>query len=129
MASKHKRSLESVVGSETYLVWVNMLQALVPDGRTHRLAPLVAAMLQYALTIAEDISGEEAEEESVTQSLLDAAEAGDPSEVKEYLHDVVDRLFKDAKAKYQRTSARGMEYSIADDAYEEFIHWYDMPWE
>jgi hypothetical protein len=129
MPSKPKRSLASVVGAETYSVWVKMLRALVPDGRTHRLAPLVAGMLQYAVTMAEDNPDEEADEESVTRSLLDATEASDPSEVEDYLQDVVDQLFKDAKVKHERTSARGEGYSIAESVYEEFICWYNMPWE
>jgi hypothetical protein len=36
MPSKPKRSLQDVVGKETYTVWVDMLRELVPDGRTHR---------------------------------------------------------------------------------------------
>lgn len=47
MTATHQRSLDAVVGPDTYSVWVNMLRALVPQGRTHRLAPLVAGMLQY----------------------------------------------------------------------------------
>jgi hypothetical protein len=39
------------------------------------------------------------------------------------------KLFKDSGVGFQRTSSRGISYSIADDAYEEFLHWYDMPWE
>ena len=45
---KQKATPESVVGSPTYSVWVDMLERLVPGDRTHRLAPLVAGMLQYA---------------------------------------------------------------------------------
>jgi len=106
-----------------------MLHALVPDGRTHRLAPLVAAMLQYALVRAQDMPDDDTDENSIVQSLLDSTEASDPSEVKELLHDAVTRLFKDARVEYRRTSSRGDPYSIVDDAYEEYIHWYDMPWE
>ncbi len=125
MTTKRKRSLQDVVGEETYSVWVNMLRTLVPDGRTHRLAPLVAGMLQYALTIA----GEEAGDDSVAQSLRESAEAFEPEEVKRLLHDVVARLFKDAGVSYKRTSASGEDYSIADSVYYEYIHWFDMPWE
>ena len=54
---------------------------------------------------------------------------GLPNLVKKLLHDVVARLFKDAGVKYQRTSARGQDYSIADSIYEEYVRWFDMPWE
>ena len=126
---KSARSLEEVVGAEVYRTWVTMLYTLVPDGRTHRLAPLVAAMLQYALVIAEDKRNDDLDEGSIALSLLSSTEASDPSEVKELIHDVVTKLFKDARVEFSRTSSRGYQYSIADDAYAEYIHWYDMPWE
>lgn len=129
MPSEQKRSLASVVGQETYSVWVRMLRALVPGGRTHRLAPLIAGMLQYALTVAKGNPGEEVDERSVAQSLVDATEAADPSEVEEYLHDIVDELFRDAKVGYKRTSARGEDYSIEESAYQDFLSWRNMPWE
>ena len=123
------RSLEDVVGPHIYQTWVNMLHVLVPDGRTHRLAPLVAAMLQYALAVAENERNDDVDEGSVAASLLDTTEVGDLSEVKALLHDVVTRLFKEAGVGFQRTSSRGVSYSIADDAYEEYLHWDLMPWE
>lgn len=129
MTATHQRSLDAVVGQDTYLVWVNMLRALVPQGRTHHLAPLVAGMLHYAVTLTEEQSGDEAEEHAVGKSLREASEAIDPGTVKGLLHDVIDQLFRDAGVRYQRTSARGEAYSIADSVYDEFIHWFDMPWE
>lgn len=127
MPVKRKRTLKTVVGEETYSVWVSMLRSLVPSGRTHRLAPLVAGMLQYALAVAEELD-DEPDENSVAKSLLDSAEA-DPDEVNELLHDVIAQLFKDAGASYRRTSARGEDYSIADSICYEYVHWFDMPWE
>jgi hypothetical protein len=126
---RRARSLEEVVGPDVYPTWVDMLRVLVPDGRTHRLAPLVAAMLQYALEKAEALRPADEDENSVAVSLLSTTEVGDPSEVKALLHDVVTKLFKDAGVGFQRTSSRGISYSIAGDAYEEYLHWYDMPWE
>lgn len=52
MPAKRKQTLEEVVGQETYAMWVDMLRRLVPEGRTHRLAVLVAGMLHYAYLIA-----------------------------------------------------------------------------
>lgn len=120
------RSLAEVVGAETYQTWVRMLAALVPGGRTHRLAPLVAAMLQYATEQAGSLEGDEG---GLALSLLAAGEASDPSEIKDLIHDAVVRLFKDAGVDYERTGSRGQRYSIADDAYEEYLHWFNMPWE
>jgi hypothetical protein len=129
MTTKHKRSLEAVVGKETYALWADMLRRLVPEGRTHRLSVVVAGMLQYAYLIALDNVGDDVEEGSVAQALLDSGDGGDPEEVGEYLYDIVDRLFKDAGVKHKRTSARGEDYSIAESALEEYVSWFDMPWE
>jgi hypothetical protein len=122
-------SLEEIVGKETYTVWVEMLRQLVPEGRTHRLAPLVAAMLQYASTLAYEKYGGNPEEGSTAQLLLEASEAYDPEEALELLSELVQGLFEAAGVKFRRTSSRGDDYSIADSAVYEFIHWYDMPWE
>jgi len=129
MRSKSKRSLEDVVGKETDSVWVEMLRALVPGGRTHRLSVVVAGMLQYALEKAEMIKHKNEEEHSVAMSLIDAADAGYPDGIKELIHDVVDRLFKDAGVSYERVSKRGDHYSIADEVYNEFASWFNYPWD
>jgi hypothetical protein len=129
VANENSRSLRAVVGADTYEVWVRMLRELVPDGRTHRLAVVLAGMLQYAVAIAAAKSAKEKREGSLAYSLLEASEATDPSEVKDLIHHAVTQLFKDAKVRFERTNARGDKYSLAEDSYEEFIHWFDMPWE
>jgi hypothetical protein len=123
------RSLKTIVGSETYRVWINMLRSLVPEGRTHRLAPLVAGMLQYAAAIAYEKYGADTEEGSVAYSLVMAPDTGDPEEVMGELLDITERLFDDAGVPYGRASRRGDQYSVAESAIYEFVHWYDMPWE
>jgi hypothetical protein len=122
-------SLQEIVGKETYTVWVEMLRQLVPEGRTHRLAPLVAAMLQYASTLASEKYGDNPEEGSAAQVLLEASAAYDPEEAVKLLSELVQTLFEDAKVKFRRISARGNDYSIIESAVYEFIHWHDMPWE
>lgn len=126
--TKSKRSLQDVVGKETYSVWVDMLRELVPDGRTHRLSVLLAGMLQYALAISEELDEDELEEDSVALSLINANEMGS-DEIKDELHDVVKRFFKDAGVTFDRVSKRGEPYSIADEAYNEFVSWFDYPWD
>jgi hypothetical protein len=128
MSPNSKRSLQDVVGKETYAVWVDMLHELVPDGRTHRLSVLLAGMLQYALAIAEKLDEDELEEDSVALSLINANEMG-ADEIKDELHDVVKRLFKDAGVTFDRVSKRGEPYSVVDEAYNEFVIWYDYPWD
>lgn len=129
MAKKTSRSFGDIVGEDTYAVWVSMLKELVPHGRTHRLSVVLAGMLQYAASMAEPNQDKEADDSSLAPSLIQATEVGDPSEVEELIHDAVVQLFKDAKVPFERTSARGTKYSIAEEAYTEFIHWYNMPWE
>jgi hypothetical protein len=128
MTSKLKRSLQDVVGKDTYSVWVDMLRELVPGGRTHRLSVVVAGMLHYAIAVAENFDEDELEEESVALSLINANEM-DPDSMKDELHDVVKRLFKDAGVTFDRVSKRGEPYSIADEAYRELFSWYDYPWD
>ena len=129
MPRKSKRSLQDVVGKETYAVWVDMLRELVPDGRTHRLSVVIAGMLEYAVDKSMLIEDRNEEEHSVAMSLIDASDTSDPDAIKEFIHDVVDRLFKDAGVEYERVSKRGEHYSIADEIYNEFSGWYDYPWD
>jgi hypothetical protein len=128
MVTKSKRSLQDVVGKETYSVWLNMLREIVPDGRTHRLSVVVAAMLHYATVIAGKLDEDALEQGSVAWSLMNANEGG-PDEVQRELHDVVKRLARDADITFDRVSKRGEPYSIADEAYNEYCRWYDYPWE
>jgi hypothetical protein len=127
MAEKQKGSLKALVGQQTYDVWVDMLRRLVPEGRTHRLAPMIAGMLQYAYAIAYE-KEEEAEEGSAASILLECEDVVDPEDAPELL-DLVVQLFKAAKVKYKRVNSQGVGYSVAESTIYEFIHWFDMPWE
>ena len=129
MAPKQKRGLQTVVGQETYDVWTRMLHGLVPDGRTHRLAPMIAGMLHYAVSVVLEKYGTDPERDSVAHALLVASEANHPDEAADSLSDIIEQLFKDARVQYTRTSSRGEEYSIVEQAIYEFVEWYSIPWE
>lgn len=129
MKRKSKRSLEDIIGKETYAVWVDMLRELVPNGRTHRLSVVIAGMLQYSSEIAGRIENRNEDEDSAAMSIMDAAESGNPDDIKELIHDLVARLFMDAGVGYERISKRGEHYSIADEIYNEFASWFDYPWD
>ncbi len=120
--------LEQLVGEQVYSVWVDMLRRLVPDGRTHRLAPTIAAMLQYAVLIGLEKEGKRPEKGSVTWRLLQADEMGD-DKAEELLLPLLKKLFKDAGVEYKRTSASGEDYSVASEAVREYVEWFNMPWE
>lgn len=88
MRKRTRRSLQEVVGKETYIVWVNMLRELVPNGRTHRLSGLIAGMLQYTLEISEKIEHRSEEKHSVAMSIINTAETADMDHIKELIHDL-----------------------------------------
>ncbi len=129
VARKQQETLQTVVGQETYGVWTDMLHDLVPDGRTHRLAPMIAGMLRYASDMAYEKHGANPAKGTIARSLLLASEASHPDEAGESLSDIVEQLFQDAKVRYERTSSRGEGYSIVERAIHEFVEWYSMPWE
>lgn len=83
----------------------------------------------YAVEKSAQIEHRNEEEHSVAMSLIDATDISDPESIKELIHDVVDKLFKDAGVEYERISKRGEHYSIADEIYNEFSSWYDYPWD
>lgn len=123
------KSLADVVGPYVYETWVLMLRALVPEGRTHRLGPLVAAMLQYAYIAASQADADQLAENPVAAALIASADVYDPDEVDALVGDEVKQLFKDAGVEYKRRSKGGENYTILETAYQEYIHWFDMPWE
>ena len=81
------------------------------------------------LKLQQEIEYRNEDDHSVAMSLIDATEWGNPEDAKGLLHDVVARLFEDAGVRYDRTSKRGEHYSIADEAYNEFVSWFDYPWD
>lgn len=128
MTKKKQGDIKEIVGDKVYSVWVEMLRRLVPGGRTHRLAPMIAAMLQYASEIAYEKYGDKPEEGTVAYSLLIAQEDS-YDEAMNLLLPIVEKLFEDSQVKSKRKSKKGIEYSIADGAIQEFLNWYNMPWE
>lgn len=126
---KRAGSLASVVGEATYGVWVDMLKRLVPGGRTHRLAPMVAGMLQYAAERAFQRSRGTPPEGSVAGALISLMEEEGDSAHTDHLAEIVEQLFRDAGVKSVRADRRGQRYSLVDAAVEEFIRWDSMPWE
>lgn len=122
-------SLQAIVGISTYQVWTEMLSRLVPDGRSHRLAPLVAGMLKCAADIAYEKSGKNPKEGTIAHSLIYGMEEFEPEEPDNDIRDIVRQLFEDAKVKHKRTSRRGEEYDLIDRIIQEYVNWHNMPWE
>jgi hypothetical protein len=130
MKKGHSRlRLKEIVGDQVYAVWTDMLGRLVPQGRTHRLAPMIAAMLHYALAIAAEKDDNGNEEGSVTQRLISAYDNGYGEETEGRLLPLIQNLFRDAGVEYERISKAGEHYSIAEEAVNEFVSWYEYPWD
>ena len=122
-----KLSLKSVVGDATYGLWLEMLKVLVPGGRTHRLAPIVAGMLRYAAEHSTR-NGRRHPPAGVLVDALIALDEGD-NDATALVTAAVQRLFRDAGVRATRASRGGDPYSIVDAAIQEFQQWGAMPWE
>jgi hypothetical protein len=120
--------LRTTVGAKTYSVWLDMLQTLVPGGRTHRLAVLIAGMLHYALARSLGKSETKTKSQRLFKLLDSALDSQQEDELLPVI-ELVEKLFEDAGVPYQRRSRRGDSYSIATEAVNEFISWENMPWE
>jgi hypothetical protein len=122
-----KDCFQSIVGAATYQVWVDMLQKVVSEGRTHNLAPLVAGMLQYAYQVA-------LETDTVEDDVADAFvnEIDEPFQIAgipKPIWQATRQLFQEAGVHASHRSAHGDSTSVMEDAFEEFIHWHDYSWE
>lgn len=125
--SELSRDLGDLVGKDVYSTWLKMLKELVPHGRTHRLAVVVAGMLRYASACSYK---KDSPENDLSRRLQEADEAGmDLEENEELICPLVEQLFKDAGVSWRRTSSRGERYSIISHSIAEFMSWELMPWE
>lgn len=128
-------SLQSLVGDAIFEAWLETLRALVPDGRTHRLAVVVAGMLQQAALVAGKLPRSQ-RRGVLVEALLDP-EAGSEAASSYTPHDgpnlplegIVDGLFDAARVQHERVNARGDGYSVVSSVVYEYLHWFDMPWE
>ena len=118
---------KALVGPRSYEVILDILQTIGLDSRTERISVVIAGILRYAVEKAPadpTVGGME-------EALINVEE--DPQSEDEKYHDVVLELIDEiciaAKMINFRTSARGMDYSIAEQALSEYCRWYNMPWE
>jgi hypothetical protein len=139
-----RREWERLVGREMYSLWIKMLKQLGPHGRTHRLAVVVAGMLEYAASCRPSERGA-----NEVRRLLEGAdpyfESSDAGAIDRGYDDyedgpgeslpyesplpVIEQLFWDAKVRWKKVNSKGRSYSIAGTALEEFFNWELMPWE
>jgi hypothetical protein len=121
---------KDIIGAESYSAFIQMLKEIRPHARTHRISVVIAAMLRFALSeLLADY-----EDGPLAQALMALDEeprlaSEEKSEEYELLSDFIDELCREAGMRNQRESARGMSYSIAENAIAEYAGWYAMPWE
>jgi len=122
-----KPSLKSVVGETTYGVWLDMLKVLVPGGRTHRLAPIVAGMLRYAAEQSARNARRRPSAGALADALIGLDEGDDDATILVTI--AVQQLFRDAGVRVTRHARNGEPYSVVDASIHEFQRWGAMPWE
>ncbi|ACV68821.1 hypothetical protein [Desulfohalobium retbaense] len=119
--------IEEVVGKKVYGTWIDMLQKLVPEGITHRLAVVIAGMLRYA----EIVSHEKQDKSLNARKLAEFFELSYEQIMEDDIEGILsltEYFLKDANVSYKRFNAKGDEYSIAESAVYEFFSWENMPW-
>ena len=120
---------ESIVGTEIYSVFLEMLESIGPDARTHRICMVIAAMMRYTRNELID----EYQDNPLAMALIVLDEepylASEGSEEVEILEEFIDELCSKVGMHNRRESASYTQYSIAEHAIAEYSHWYFMPWE
>ena len=123
------KEFEKIVGKQMYSAFVRMLKEIGPHARTHRISVVIAAMLKCTL----DRLPGECEEGTLGDALSAIAEepylADEQSAESQKLHNLIDSLCDEAGMQNQRETAKGVPYSIAENAIAEFTSWYNIPWE
>lgn len=127
--------LRSLVGDSVFTAWLETLRLIVPEGRTHRLAVVLAGMLAHAASVARRLP-KSRRRGPLVEMLIDPSEVSDTADaytpyegVFHPLEDLVASLFLEAGVEHRRVNSRGHEYSIVPSAVYEYLHWFDMPWE
>ncbi len=117
---------KKIVGDEEYTSFLKLLKRIGPSSRTHRISVVIAGILRFALgNISDDYKSGSLEEALVV------VEEDPYSDGEEYLKlmELIDAICRETGIENHRVSARGAEYSIADNALADYSRWYNMPWE
>jgi hypothetical protein len=120
---------KEITGDECYSSFLNLLKEIGPDARTHRISVVMASILRFAVNQLPP----DCEDGSLANALLALDQepylAQEQSDEYELVFDLIDSLCNEAGMLNKRESARGEDYSIAENAILEYTAWYNMPWE
>jgi len=119
--------IEDVVGKKVYGTWIDMLQKLVPEGRTHRLAVVIAGMLRYTEMVSYDKQDKNSKARNLAEFFEFSYEQSMEDDIEGILS-LIECFLADANVSYKRVNAKGDGYSIAESAVYEFFSWENMPW-
>jgi len=119
------KEFKRIIGDPVYNAYLSTLKVIGPDARTHRISVVIAAMLRYALRMLP----EQCEKDSLGAALITLDEGADRSDGYRRVADLIEELCREAGMCNRRQSARGDQYSIADNVIAEHCAWYNMPWE
>jgi len=120
---------KEIIGSQEFESIFALLKDIGPDARTHRISVVIASILRFAVNQLPA----DCEDGSLAQALIMIDQepylAHEQSDEYGLLFDFIDSLCKAVGMLNQRESARGGDYSIAENAILEYAAWYNMPWE
>ncbi len=121
--------LKEIIGDQQFLSFLDLLRNIGPEARTHRISVVIASLLRFAVNQLSP----DCDDSSLAQALLMLDEepylAHEQSDEYEMVFDLIDGLCNEAGMTNERESARGVGYSIAENAILEYAAWYNMPWE
>jgi hypothetical protein len=120
---------KEIIGEQELRSFLGLLKEIGPEARTHRISVVIASILRFAVNQLPP----DCEDGSLAQALLTLDEepylAHEQSDEYEMVFDLIDGLCNEAGMVNERESARGEDYSIAENAILEYAAWYNMPWE
>ena len=120
---------KEIIGDQEFESILTLLKEIGPDARTHRISVVIASILRFAVNQLPA----HCDDSTLSQALILIDEepylAHEQSDEYEMVFKFIDCLCQEAGMMNQRESARGEEYSIAENAILEYTAWYNMPWE
>ena len=127
MKQKMSDEFKTLVGPKRYDTFSEVLGEIGPDSRTERISIVITGFLRFALARAPSNPAEGSLAEGLV--LLEEVSCTDNEDRRHSVLELVDEICRAAGMRNHRTTASGMEYSIADRVLSEYCRWYNMPWE
>ena len=121
-------NFKTLVGPRCYESYLELLKEIGPDSsRTERIGIVIAGLLRFALSKASD----DQRDGSLSEALfiLEDDPHTEDEKYSKMVLEFIDEICKETHIRNFRTTARGMDFSIARQALSEYCRWYNMPWQ